>query len=239
MEKTIILALATGQKQFSASLCKLVEKDANILASQGLLTTAMKYLKLLGSNELSLELVILRDRIAHRTWCVILVISFMYCQNPGGCWMKFVVHSFLIQFWHVLFSSFSLKTLSFLLFLRYYFYVTSGFQSPLWNWKKKSWLSLKFSLWSIWNSCSVSAPKYIPSITDTAPGIFCTMVHLVLLVFIWCLVYKISQQCYRPAKLCLFVVCIVFICCPTITWTNYIQSVRAGTSSLINLLNQT
>ena len=66
MEKTIVLALATGQKQFSASLCKLVEKYAEILASQGLLTTAMEYLKLLGSDE-SPELVILRDRIALAT----------------------------------------------------------------------------------------------------------------------------------------------------------------------------
>ncbi|XP_059649143.1 protein transport protein SEC31 homolog B-like [Cornus florida] len=64
MEKTIVLALATGQKQFSASLCKLVEKYAEILASQGLLTTAMEYLKLLGTEELSPELTILRDRIA-------------------------------------------------------------------------------------------------------------------------------------------------------------------------------
>ncbi|KAE9616365.1 putative transcription factor WD40-like family [Lupinus albus] len=67
MEKTIVLALATGQKQFSASLFKLVEKYAEILASQGLLTTAMEYLKLLGSDELSPELVILKDRIALST----------------------------------------------------------------------------------------------------------------------------------------------------------------------------
>ncbi|KAK6240177.1 hypothetical protein QUC31_005646 [Theobroma cacao] len=67
MEKTIVLALATGQKRFSASLCKLVEKYAEILASQGLLTTAMEYLKLLGSDELSPELVILKDRIALST----------------------------------------------------------------------------------------------------------------------------------------------------------------------------
>ena len=67
MEKTIVLALATGQKQFSASLCKLVEKYAEILASQGLLTTAMEYLKLLGSEELSPELTILKDRIALST----------------------------------------------------------------------------------------------------------------------------------------------------------------------------
>uniref|UniRef100_A0A5B7BMN1 Sec16 Sec23-binding domain-containing protein n=1 Tax=Davidia involucrata TaxID=16924 RepID=A0A5B7BMN1_DAVIN len=64
MEKTIVLALASGQKRFSASLCKLVEKYAEILASQGLLTTAMEYLKLLGTEELSPELMILRDRIA-------------------------------------------------------------------------------------------------------------------------------------------------------------------------------
>ena len=67
MEKTIVLALATGQKRFSASLCNLVEKCAEILASQELLTTAMDYLKLLGSDELSPELVILRDRIALAT----------------------------------------------------------------------------------------------------------------------------------------------------------------------------
>nr|XP_043619010.1 protein transport protein SEC31 homolog B-like isoform X2 [Erigeron canadensis] len=65
MEKTVILALATGQKRFSASLCKLVEKYVEILASQGLLTTAMEYLRLMGSDNLSPELVILRDRIAH------------------------------------------------------------------------------------------------------------------------------------------------------------------------------
>lgn len=67
MEKTIVLALATGQKRFSASLYKLVEKYSEILASQGLLKTAMEYLKLLGSDELSPELVILRDRIALST----------------------------------------------------------------------------------------------------------------------------------------------------------------------------
>ncbi|GKG06794.1 transport protein Sec31 homolog B-like protein, partial [Tanacetum coccineum] len=64
MEKTIVLALATGQKRFNASLCKLVEKYAEILASQGLLTTAMEYIKLMGNEDLSPELVILRDRIA-------------------------------------------------------------------------------------------------------------------------------------------------------------------------------
>ncbi|OMO57007.1 protein transport protein SEC31-like isoform 2 [Corchorus capsularis] len=48
MEKTIVLALATGQKPFSESLCKLGEKYAEILAIQGLLTAAMEYLKLFG-----------------------------------------------------------------------------------------------------------------------------------------------------------------------------------------------
>ncbi|PON74322.1 Guanine nucleotide-binding protein, beta subunit [Parasponia andersonii] len=64
MEKTIVLALASGQKRFSASLCKLVEKYAEILASQGLLKTAMEYLKLFGSDEVTPELEILRDRIS-------------------------------------------------------------------------------------------------------------------------------------------------------------------------------
>ncbi|CAI0560283.1 unnamed protein product [Linum tenue] len=67
MEKTIVFALASGQKRFSPSLCKLVEKYAEILASQGLLTTAMEYLKLLGSDDLSPELVVLRDRISLST----------------------------------------------------------------------------------------------------------------------------------------------------------------------------
>lgn len=67
MEKTIVLALATGQKRFSASVCKLVEKYAEILASQGLLTTAFEYLKLLGTEELPTELMILKDRITLST----------------------------------------------------------------------------------------------------------------------------------------------------------------------------
>nr|GEV68241.1 protein transport protein SEC31 homolog B-like isoform X2 [Tanacetum cinerariifolium] len=64
MENTVVLNLATGQKRFSASLCKLVEKYDEILASQGPLTTAMEYLKLMGTKDLSPELIILRDRIA-------------------------------------------------------------------------------------------------------------------------------------------------------------------------------
>ncbi|XP_038980631.1 protein transport protein SEC31 homolog B-like isoform X3 [Phoenix dactylifera] len=64
MEKTIVLVFATGHKRVSASLSKLVESYAELLASQGLLATAMEYLKLLGSDESSHELAILRDRIA-------------------------------------------------------------------------------------------------------------------------------------------------------------------------------
>ncbi|KAL8171502.1 hypothetical protein V2J09_023306 [Rumex salicifolius] len=66
MEKTIMFVLATGQKQLSSALCKLFEKYSEILASQGLLSTAMDYLKLLG-EDLSPELLILRDRIAFST----------------------------------------------------------------------------------------------------------------------------------------------------------------------------
>ncbi|EPS70158.1 hypothetical protein M569_04603, partial [Genlisea aurea] len=66
MEKTIIFASAFGQK-CSASLCKLVENYAEILSSQGQLSTAMDYLNLLGTDDLSAELVILRDRISRFT----------------------------------------------------------------------------------------------------------------------------------------------------------------------------
>lgn len=77
----MVLALATGQKRFSASLCKLVEKYAEILASQGLLTTAMEYLKLMGTEDLSPELVILRDRIAlsSQPGIIIIIIIFSSC----------------------------------------------------------------------------------------------------------------------------------------------------------------
>ncbi|KAF3781972.1 transport protein SEC31-like protein B [Nymphaea thermarum] len=64
MEKTVVLALATEQKNFSTSLTKLVENYAELLASQGLLTTAMEYLKLLRTEGSSNELAILQDRIA-------------------------------------------------------------------------------------------------------------------------------------------------------------------------------
>ncbi|KAI4339079.1 hypothetical protein MLD38_024060 [Melastoma candidum] len=65
MEKTIVLALASGQKQFSTSVCKLVEKFAELLASQGLLRTALEYLNLIGMDHLSPELAILKDRITY------------------------------------------------------------------------------------------------------------------------------------------------------------------------------
>lgn len=64
MEKTIVFALATRPKRLSNSLSKLVEKYAEILASQGQLSTAMKYLKVLATEEQSHELTILQDRIS-------------------------------------------------------------------------------------------------------------------------------------------------------------------------------
>ncbi|PWA39647.1 WD40/YVTN repeat-like-containing domain, Ancestral coatomer element 1, Sec16/Sec31 [Artemisia annua] len=64
MEKTMVLALAMRQQRLSASLCSLIEKYAEILASTGLLSTAMEYLKLVDTENASPELVILRDRIA-------------------------------------------------------------------------------------------------------------------------------------------------------------------------------
>ncbi|GAB2232766.1 hypothetical protein Drorol1_Dr00011820 [Drosera rotundifolia] len=66
MEKALVFALATGQNHFSASFYKLVELYTEILASQGLLSIAMGYLKLLG-EDLTPELVILRDRISLST----------------------------------------------------------------------------------------------------------------------------------------------------------------------------
>uniref|UniRef100_A0A0A9HHG2 Uncharacterized protein n=1 Tax=Arundo donax TaxID=35708 RepID=A0A0A9HHG2_ARUDO len=67
MEKTITLALATGHKRFSTSVSKLVENYAELLASHGLLKTAMQYLELLRSDEHSNELSILKDHIAFST----------------------------------------------------------------------------------------------------------------------------------------------------------------------------
>ncbi|KAF5946155.1 hypothetical protein HYC85_016383 [Camellia sinensis] len=87
MEKTIVLALATGQKQFSASLCKLVEKYAEILASQGLLTTAMEYLKLMGTDELSPELMILRDCVSRSTEVGLLALQGEVCVCLRG-WLS-------------------------------------------------------------------------------------------------------------------------------------------------------
>lgn len=93
MEKTIVLALATGQKQFSISLCKLVEKYAEILASQGILTTAMEFLKLMGTDELSPELMILQDRIARST-----EIGLCFCFILPGCTWHFLVNFSLTCF---------------------------------------------------------------------------------------------------------------------------------------------
>lgn len=64
MERTLVLPLVTGNKRFSASLRKLFESYAEILASQGLLATAMKFLKFLESGDFSPELSILRNQIA-------------------------------------------------------------------------------------------------------------------------------------------------------------------------------
>ncbi|KAL5703467.1 hypothetical protein ACHQM5_028555 [Ranunculus cassubicifolius] len=64
IEKTIILTFAIGEKQFSPSLSKVAENYCEILASQGQLTTAMEYLKLLEPEGSSQELAILRDRMA-------------------------------------------------------------------------------------------------------------------------------------------------------------------------------
>ena len=83
MEKTIVLALATGQKQFSSSLCKLVEKYTEILASQGLLTTAMEYLKLLGTDQMTPELLILQDRIALSTEIGMLLVLYLFYMDSS------------------------------------------------------------------------------------------------------------------------------------------------------------
>lgn len=85
MEKTIVFALATGQKRFSSFLCKLVEKYAEILASQGQLSTAMEFLKLLG-EDVSPELVILRDRIA-------------VSSQPGIWWHVLYLNIFMFLSW--------------------------------------------------------------------------------------------------------------------------------------------
>ncbi|GMI98244.1 hypothetical protein HRI_003493700 [Hibiscus trionum] len=91
VEKTIVLALATGQKQFSPSLCKLVEKYAEILASQGLLTTAMDYLKLLGSDELQSLLLL------HQL-CRLLILQ-MYLQVIASSWMLMLMSCTFTGLW--------------------------------------------------------------------------------------------------------------------------------------------
>ncbi|KAJ7547293.1 hypothetical protein O6H91_08G078700 [Diphasiastrum complanatum] len=63
MEKAVVLGLATGQKRFSASLARFVGSYAELLASQGLLTTAMDYISLVPPEDLPHSLAILQDRI--------------------------------------------------------------------------------------------------------------------------------------------------------------------------------
>jgi hypothetical protein len=65
MEKSVVLGLATGTKQVSTSLARLVCYYAELLASQGLLSTALEYIKLVPSDDSSPELAALRDRISH------------------------------------------------------------------------------------------------------------------------------------------------------------------------------
>lgn len=106
MEKTIVFALATGQKRFSASLCKLLEKYAEILASQGLLTTAMEYLKLMGSEELSPELTILRDRIALSTEPgQYVVLLYFPLQNGTIMLLTLVIYLFHVDNGHMVWLS--------------------------------------------------------------------------------------------------------------------------------------
>nr|POE69679.1 protein transport protein sec31 like b [Quercus suber] len=106
IKKTIVLALATGQKRFSASLCKLVEKYAEILASQGLLTTAMDYLKLLGSDELSPELVILRDQIALATepgpQLLIWILQILWTWDSPRCHLVLLVAIWMLSWMCIL-----------------------------------------------------------------------------------------------------------------------------------------
>ncbi|KAG0569564.1 hypothetical protein M758_6G095900 [Ceratodon purpureus] len=65
MEKSVILGLATGTKQVSTSLARLVCYYAELLANQGLLSTALEYIKLVPSDDSSPELSALRERISH------------------------------------------------------------------------------------------------------------------------------------------------------------------------------
>lgn len=64
MEKSVVLGLASGTKQVSASLERLVCYYAELLASQGLLDTALEYLNLSPADNSSQEMQILRDRIS-------------------------------------------------------------------------------------------------------------------------------------------------------------------------------
>lgn len=64
MEKTVVLTLATGQKKVSASLAKLVGTYAELLASQGLVDTALDYLAMIADDQAPQNLAILRDRLS-------------------------------------------------------------------------------------------------------------------------------------------------------------------------------
>jgi protein transport protein SEC31 len=65
MEKSVILGLATGMKQVSTSLARLVCYYAELLANQGLLSTALEYIKLVPSDDSFPELSAVRERISH------------------------------------------------------------------------------------------------------------------------------------------------------------------------------
>ncbi|KAG2257126.1 hypothetical protein Bca52824_076420 [Brassica carinata] len=90
MEKTVVLALATENKRFSGSLYKLFESYAEILASQGLLATAIKFLKLLEPGDFSSELSILRERFS-QSFMNILAFS----NNESVSWTNLDYNYFL------------------------------------------------------------------------------------------------------------------------------------------------
>lgn len=63
MEKAVVLSMASGGRKMSASMAKLVSEYVDLLASQGLLSTAFEYLNLVPADESSEELNVLRDRV--------------------------------------------------------------------------------------------------------------------------------------------------------------------------------
>lgn len=64
MEKIVVLALAKGEKRVTPALSRLVGSYAELLASRGIVASAMEYLSLVSSEESPEDLVILRDRIS-------------------------------------------------------------------------------------------------------------------------------------------------------------------------------